>query len=359
MSTRNFVLWALTVVLTATMACSGPAATPTPTPPRLAEELIFYDWEEDIPQSVLDGFTEEYGVRVTYLTYEAQEDALANIQAGKVYDVVVLDNDYIPEFVRRDLLAEIDYRNVPNFKNISASFRDLAYDPGNKHSLPFNWGTTGLVIRSDLVEKPVTRWADLWQLADAHKIAMRDEPRDQLGAALKSLGYSINTEDPDELEKALEHLLEIRPQVVVVDPYAEAVIPLLVSGEVVAVIGWAEDALEGREEHESIVYVLPEEGPMLWGDNFVIPTNSPRKVTAEVFLNYLLRPQVAAQIVNENTYASANESASPYIDPEIRDDPVIFPSSEDLANAEIYLPLTAEGEALYQDTWQRFKAAVQ
>jgi spermidine/putrescine transport system substrate-binding protein len=279
------------------------------------------------------------------------------MRQGEAYDVVVIDNDNIPRLVREGLLAEIKYDNVPNFKNISANFRDLAYDPGNKHSVPFNWGTTGLLFRSDLVQ--INSWADLWRMPAGSKIGFRDEPRDQLGAALKVLGYSINTEDAQELEIALEHLLKIRPHVFIVDSYADPVIPMLASGEIVALVGWAEDALEAREAHEAITYVLPEEGPMLWGDNFVIPANSPHKYSAEIFLNFLLRPEISAQIVNENYYANANEAALPFIDPEIRDDSVIYPPNEQLIKGEVYLPLSPDGAKVYREIWEHFKAAGQ
>jgi spermidine/putrescine transport system substrate-binding protein len=341
-------------------ACGGGAqAEPAPTPPLLADELIFYDWAEDMPQTVLDAFTEEYGVTVTYLTYETQQEAIEKMRTGEVYDVVVFDNDFIPSLVAEGLLAEIDFRNVPNFDNISANFRDLAYDPGNKHSVPFNWGTAGLLIRRDLVDGPVTRWADLWERAFTGKIAVRDGHRELLGVALKALGYSLNSEDPRELEAALEHLLKIKPHIIFVEGYAEAVVPLLASGEVFALIGWADDALQAREAHEDIVYVLPEEGAMLWGDNFVIPANSPRKSTAEVFLNFLMRPEINAQIVNDNFYASPNAAARDFINPEILNDPVIFPPNEHLVNAEVVMPLKEEVDNLYQEMWERFKAARQ
>ncbi len=361
MSRRVLATIALVGVLITLAGCGAkPTPPPTSTVPPLAEELVFYDWEEDMPQSVLDAFTEEYGVEVTYLTYESQqEEALANMMAGEVYDVVVFDNDYIPLLIADGLLAEIDYRNVPNFDNISANFRDLAYDPGNRHSIPFNWGTTGLVVRSDLVEEPVTRWADLWDPRYAGKIAVRDEPRELIAVTLKSLGYSINSEDPEELEAAMERLLELRQATFFADPYAEGAVPMLASGEAVILVGWAEDVLWGREENEAITYVLPEEGALLWGDNFVIPANSPHKYTAEVFLNFLLRPEICAEIVNENWYATANEAAHPFIDPDIVNDPAIFPPNEKLENAEVYLSLSPEGEKLYEEIWERFLAAGQ
>lgn len=356
---KKILLIALITVAWAGLAgCSrGGATAPTATPPPLADELIFYDWEEDMPEPVLEAFTQEFGVKVNYVTYETQEEAIANIRDGQVYDVVVLDNDFLPQIIHDGLLAEIDYSNVPNFKNISANFRDLAYDPGNKHSIPFNWGTTGLVIRDDLVQ--INRWADLWNPDLPGKIGLRDEPREPMAVAQKALGLSINTEEPQEVEAAFNHLLKLRPNTVIVDSYAEAVVPLLDSGEVVVLLGWAEDVIEGREVNEHITYVLPQEGPMLWGDNYVIPANSPRKYTAEVFLNFLLRPEISAMIVNQNYYASANETAREFIEPEIRNDPVIFPPDEDLKKGEVYLPLSPAGEATYQELWDRFKAAGQ
>ncbi|MEW5961051.1 MAG: spermidine/putrescine ABC transporter substrate-binding protein, partial [Chloroflexota bacterium] len=309
---------------------------------------------EDIPLSVLEAFTAEYGVNVIYLTYETQDEGLANLRAGKVYDVVVFDNDYIPGLVAEGLVAEIDYRHVPNFKNIMPNFRDLTYDPQNKHSIPFNWGITGLLVRSDLVQRPVTRWADLWNLPANAKIGLRSEMRELLVPALKALGYSANSENPDELEAALAHLLKIKQQIIIVDPYAEALIPLLSQGEIVIAVGWAEDALLAQETNAAIDYVLPQEGILIWGDNFVIPAHSPNKYTAELFLNFLLRPEISAQIVNDNYYATVNEAALPFIDPEIRHNPIIFPPNEALTNAEIYFPLNPQGNELYTEISQRF-----
>jgi len=349
---------ALAGVLITLASCGADSSPqPAPTPQPLATELVFYDWSADMPQSVLDAFSAEYGVEVIYVPYEAQEEAIENIRAGKVYDVVVLDNDTILLLVADGLLAEINYRNVPNFKNISANFRDLAYDPDNRHAIPYNWGTTGLVVRSDLVDELPTHWADLWDPRYAGKIAVREEvPLDLIGLTLRSLGYSINSEDPQELEEALAHMLELRPAVHFVGSYAEDALPVLLSGEAIIMVGWAEDVLTGREENEAIVYILPEDGPMLWGDNFVIPASSPRKYTAEVFLNFLLQPEISAQIVNENYYATANEAAYPFINPEILNDPVIFPSSENIVNAEIFLPHGLKEMTAYAEMWERFVA---
>ncbi|MCG3206885.1 MAG: Spermidine/putrescine-binding periplasmic protein [Anaerolineae bacterium] len=343
------------LILRLTIACA--AFAPNPGAANLADELIFYDWAEDIPQPVLDAFTEEFNVKVTYLTYNSDMEAAAGIEAGSNYDVAVLNSYLLPELIEQDLLAEIDYNHVPNFQNIAPNFKDLAYDPANRHSIPFNWGTTGILVRSDIVTEPVTRWADLWALARIGKIALRDEPRDLLGAALKSLGYSVNSENPAELDAALQRLLKIRQQVVFVDSDAESALPLLANGESIALVGWAEDALQSRDTGVVLTYVIPEEGTILWGDSFTIMANSPNKYTAELFLNFLLRPEISAQITNYNLYATPNEAARPFIDTDILNDPIVFPTEADLKNAEVLLPLSTHGEKLFYKAWERFKTA--
>lgn len=342
------------------VACGSPAASPVPTPaPPLAKALVLYNWAGYMPQSVLDAFTAEYGVNVIYEIYETQEDAVEAMRAGQVYDVVVMGNEFIPALVSDGLLAEIDYRNVPNFKNISANFRDLAYDPDNAHSVPFNWGTTGLLVRSDLVGQPVTRWADLWDDRYAGKVVVWPIQRELLPIALKSLGYSVNSENPAQLEAALERLLALKKNAFFWDAAEASIVAPLASGEAAIADGWAYDAITGREENESIVYVLPEEGTILWGDNLAIPAHSPNKHTAEVFLNFLLRPEISAQIVNELYYANANEAARPFIDPEVLNDPLVYPPDEALRHAEIILPLSPEGQRLYDLIWERFMGTSQ
>ncbi|MCG3208706.1 MAG: Spermidine/putrescine-binding periplasmic protein [Anaerolineae bacterium] len=353
-------LLTLGLVVTGCSAGSSQSTAPaTPTPPPLADKLVLYNWVEYMPQTVLDAFAEEYGVKVDYQIYETQEEAVANIKAGNEYDVVILGNEFIPAMLADNLLAEVSRANVPNFKNISAAFRNLEYDPNNKYTVPFNWGTTGLLVRTDLVDKPVTRWADLWDERYAGKVAVWPIQGELLSIALKSLGYSVNSENPAELEAALQQLLKLRPNVIMWDNAEGTIVPALTSGQAVMADGWAYDAAVARQENKNIEYILPEEGTFLWSDNLVIPANSPRKYTAEVFINFLLRPEITAQIVEELYYANANQAAWPLIDPEIYNDPLIFPSTEDLKNAEVSLPRTLEGQKLRDETWKRFLAADQ
>lgn len=158
------------------------------------------------------------------------------------------------------------------------------------------------------------------------------------------------------MEAALQHLLELKPSLIFVDNETSKAIPTLLSGDAVVMVGWGNDAVSAKQENDAITYVLPEEGTLLWGESFVISANSSHKDTAELFLNFLLRPEISAQIVNENHYATANEAAYPLINPEIINDQIIFPPAETIKKADWYLPLSPTGEKLYAKIWERFLA---
>ncbi|MGB8644704.1 MAG: spermidine/putrescine ABC transporter substrate-binding protein [Anaerolineae bacterium] len=338
------------------MGCAA-SPTPTPTPAPLPKELAFYDWPDDIPQAVLDAFQKEYGVHITYNSYASQDEAITSLRAGQAGDVIVLENEFVPVATGEGLLAEIDYTRVPNFKNISPNFRDLVYDPGNRHVIPFNWGTTGIVSRSDLVTGTISSWKDLWDEQYAGKVIISSEPRYAIGIALKSLGYSINSEDPIQVNAATARLIELKPRLnLIADDEVQAA-PALTSGKAVIGSGYAGTVLRARQDTPAIAYVIPKEGTLLWGDNFAIPLRSAHKEAAELLLNFLLRPEITAQIVNANYYATPNDAARPLLLPEILQDPVIFPPEQDLAKAEIVLPLSPAGKKLYADAWGRFMSA--
>lgn len=353
------ILWALLSLVFAGLAGCDDGKPPAPPPaskPQLAKELVFYSWAEYMPQTVLDAFAKEYGVKVIYELYDSTEAAVASIRAGKRFDVATMENNQLSSLVKDDLIARLDYRNIANFKNISPNFRDLVFDPGNEHSAPYNWGTTGLLVRSDRVQEPITRWADLWNPRYSGKILARPLANELIGIALKAQGYSRNSLDPAQLQAAQERLLALKPALSFVEVEAEKAVAKLISGEATIMIGWMGDGVYASGKHPAIRYILPEEGALLWGDSFVISAASPNRYTAEVFLNFLLRPEISAQIVNEYFYATANEAAMPFIQPEIRDNPVIFPARQDFEKGEWYAPVSDEMQKQQGDIWNRFLA---
>lgn len=354
---RNLVPILIASLVIFQFAChaAAPTGVSASTPIPLAKELIFYDWDGDMPQSVLDAFESEYNVRVTYLAYESQEEAIENLGEGLVYDVIVMESRFIPSLVDQGLLASLDRQNIPNLKNISANFRELAYDPDNRYSVPYNWGTTGLVVRSDLVAAPISSWNSLWDPQYAGRVGIwKGQPRETIGLTLKALGYSANSENQVELEEALEYLMQLKSHALIIEDYNSYTSAyMLVEGQAVMTVGFAYDVLEGSRLNGSITYVLPQEGALLWGDNFIVPSNSQDQYTAELFIDFLMRPEINAEIANQNLYATPNEAAFPYIQPELLNNPVVFPSAESLRNSEVILPLSGRGQEMYDDVWDR------
>jgi spermidine/putrescine transport system substrate-binding protein len=331
--------------------------TPEKIPPALAKELVFYDWVEDMPQSVLDEFTKEYGVKVTYVTFESQEEAVENIQKGKICDVAVLENPFIPELIEAKRLAEINFDYAPNFKNISANFRDLAIDPGNRYTVPYHYGTTGLLVRTDLIGNAVTSWSDLWDPRFAGKVALRLQERELIGITLLSLGYELNSEKPAEVNAAVDRLIALKKSVHWVEVDTPKAVAKLLSGEAVILLGWPLDYQAAHGANPAVSYILPKEGTALWSDNYVIPASSSNAYTAATFINFLLRPEISARIVNEKNYPTANDAAIPLVRSEVRNDPVIFPSAQELRQAHFFLPVRIAEESVYKQAWDRFLAA--
>lgn len=329
-----------------------------PTEPPMPKELILYNWVEYMPQSVMDAFAQEYGITVKYVAYETQEEAIGNLRAGEVYDLVVLGTEFIPQPMEENLLRPIDYRNVPNFKYVSPNFRDLAFDPGNKYSIPFHWGTTGILARTDLIDRPITSWNDLWDPAFAGRVGIWPIARATIPITLKSLGYSANSEEAAELEQARRKLLELKPNAVIISNMNSTVTPMLESGEVEIAYGWAYDAILAQESTAPIKYIIPREGTVLWMDHFIIPANANNPRGAELFLNFILQPQVAALIVNESYYPMAVDGAESFVLPEILQNPVIFPDDSQLQNAELTLPIRRSRQWIYDDVWTDFTEGI-
>ncbi len=322
----------------------------------LAKELVFYDWVEDMPQSVLDAFTDEFGVKVNYVTFESQEEAVANIRKGNVYDVAVLENPFIPALIAENRLAAINFDRIPNFKNISANFRDLAIDPGNRYTVPYHYGTTGLLVRTDLIGDSVSSWTDLWNPLYAGKVALRLQERELIGVTLLSLGYPLNSQNPEQVNGAIDRLIALKKSVIWVEVDTPKAVSRLLSGEAVILLGWPMDYQFAHGANPAVAYVLPKEGTALWSDNYVIPAGSSRSSTAATFINFLLRPEISARIVNEKNYPTANDAAVPLVHPEVRNNPVIFPPPARLRQAHYFQPVRITDKSLYKKAWDRFLA---
>jgi spermidine/putrescine transport system substrate-binding protein len=347
----------LVIALVVTGCGGAPAASePTVSAPRT---LTVTSWVDDMPTVVLEAFEQEFGVEVEFIGYEDQDSIVEEIRRGNNrYDVVILGNELVWSLWQEGKLSPLDYNVIQNFVNLDTRFIDLSFDPENQYSVPYNWGTTTILVRSDLVD--VQNFADLWSLEADQRIIMWQSMRFTFGSVLKALGYSINTESVSELAAAGEKLMELVPYSIFPDgDTGEIGTPLADGRAVVAMNVGSRDAIAGQEANSNIRWVLPEEGVILWGDNYTIPAGSTNQALAQQFINYMLQPEVNAQVVTWNQYGTPNLPARDLLEPSLRNNVLIFPLQRDMANAEILLPISAEAYAIQQAIWNEFVAAVE
>lgn len=320
---------------------------------KLDGELNLFNWSEYLPQSVLDKFEKKYGVKVNYSTYSSNEEMLAKLMAGtSQYDLAV-SSDYMVEIMRKQgLIQEIDMANIPNFKNIGDQFKNQSFDPGNKYTVPYMWGDAVIAINTDKVKKPVTGYKDLWDPALKNSMVVLDDQRALIGITLKKLGYSLNETDEKKLQQAKEELKKLTPNIKAYD--SDSPKTLLINGEAAVGYVWGAEASLARKENPKIKTILPEEGMYLWQDNFVIPKDAPNKKTAEAFINFIMEPEISAEISKEFPYANPNLAAHQYIDKEILNDIAVYPPKEDLAKGE-HLKDIGETTRLYDQIWSEIK----
>lgn len=348
-------LWLLVMSIVMLVACTpNSPESATPTTPPLAQSIRFHIWADDVPQEVLDQFTTETGVVVELVTYDSQDEAIANLRNGGIYDVIVLNNEYVAVAIKEALLARLDYSVITNFRNISPNFRDLIYDPQNQFSVPYNWGTLGIVVNPQKVSRPITRWADLWDAEFIGKLVMWNGIHTTIGMTLKMLGYDANSTNFDELAEAERKLMELKPSVLAFVGASANVVSLLTEGDGVIALGYVGDVFVAQDAGFTFEYIIPEEGTLVWGDNFAIPANSPNIYTAQVFINYLLRPDVGAKILEYNYYSTPNEGVAPLVAEDLRNNPLIFPPNDILQNASLITTLEGTVEARYAEIWAKF-----
>lgn len=336
---------------------------------QLAPELSVYNWADYIDEQVLADYEERYGVRIIYDTFASNEDLLTKLQAGASgYDVIFPSDYMVVQMIELGLLAEIDVDSMPNFANINEAFKNPPYDPGNAHCTPYQWGMTGISYRRGnpaFADSPPDSWAYLFDPAVMEKYAAEginvlNDQRELMAAALFYLGYSPNSTDRAELEAARDLILQAKPSWKTFnseDYYST----LMESDEIVLSHAWSGDAAQAfwntYDEAEGTgnwLFTVPKEGAVRFADNACIPANSKRQETARHFINYLMEPEVAAAITNFTFYPSPNEAAKEFIDPEILNNPGIYPPPEVAAKLE-WLVDVGDAIFIYDEMWTAIK----
>jgi len=322
---------------------------------KLSKELNIYNWSDYIAEDTIPNFEKEFGVKVNYDTYEDNEALLAKLQSGATgYDIVVPTGYMVEIMVKQGILAPINHDNIPNLKGVSKALQDPPYDPGRKYTTPWQWGTTGFAYNSKKVAGKVDSWKLLWDEQYKGKITLLDDMRSAISVALKNLEYSLNSTSQKELMEAKKLLMEQKP---LLKAYISAPVKsLLISGEVWLSQLWVGDTLMAKDENDDIEYCIPKEGCEIWDDNLAIPKTAPHKYTAEVWMDYCLRPEVSAAVSNFVHYATPVEAAKKLINKEDLNNPGIYPSSEVMKRLE-YQKDVGEATRIYDQIWTELKAA--
>jgi spermidine/putrescine transport system permease protein len=316
--------------------------------------LNVFNWSEYLPQSVIDKFEQTYNIKVNYSTFSSNEEMLAKLMAGGgQYDIAVA-SDFMVEILKKQQLIEpMNTANLPNMKNIGSQFLNLPFDEGNKYSVPYMW-LAGIIAydSSKVSEGSITSYADLWKPEFKGALTVLDDERVIIGMTLKRLGYSLNETSPEALNKAKEELKKLQPNIKSYD--SDSPKTSLINGESKAIFAWGAEASLARRDNPNVKYVIPKEGLFLQQDNFVIPKGAKNVKAAEQFINFIMEPEISAEISQYFPYGNPNTAAYPYIGGEIMKDKAVYPSDIDLKKGE-YLKDIGDHVTEFDKIWSEVK----
>ncbi len=314
--------------------------------------VYFYNCGDYIDEELLDKFTKETGIKVDYSTYDTNEIMYQKLKSSPgTYDLVIPSDYMIEKMVNEDMVEPLDFNNIPNYKYIDEKYKNLSYDPQNQYSVPYMWGTIGIVYDPNVVTEPVNSWDILWNTKYSGKqIIMFDSMRDTLSIGLKKLGYSMNSTNPDEISAAASELVK---QKQTMDPlyYVDEVKDKMIQGEAVMATVWSGDANYIIAQNPELKYAIPDEGSNKWFDAMVIPKSAKNKENAEKLINFLTDPENAKQNVDYIEYSTPNKETYQMLDEDVK---ATYPSDDILNNCEIFVDL-GDNLKLYDDAWMNIK----
>lgn len=317
--------------------------------------LNLYAWSGVIPDSIIQQFEKETGIKVNFSTYDSNEVMYAKLRTTKNsgYDIVEPSSYYIDRMHRQDMLQKLNKEKLSNFKNLNPDLLNQAYDKKNNYSLPFIWGTTGIFINKEYYpENKITRWADLWDAKYSNQLLLLDDPREVFAIGLRTLGYSINDTNPDHIREAYLKLKQLIPNIKI---FSSSVLSILIDEDVTIGMVWNGDLYKASLENPQLNFIYPKDGFVIWVDNFAILKNAPHVENAYQFLNFMLRPDVAKNVALDNNFPTANLAAENLLPKNRRESQVIYPSHEILKEGEFQMDVGEKALALYEKYWERLK----
>lgn len=319
-----------------------------------SDKLVIYNWGDYIDPELLEKFTEKTGIKVQYETFDSNEAMYTKIkQGGTVYDIAIPSEYMISKMLDEEMLVKLDKSKIVGFENIGKEFTHLSFDPNNDYSIPYFWGTLGIVYNTKMVEQAPEQWEDLWREEYRNDILLVDGAREVLGFGLNSFGYSLNSKDPVQMAVVEAKLRELTPNVKAI--VGDELKGYMIQGDAAIGVSFSGEASEMLDGNEDLVYVVPSKGSNLWFDNIVIPKTAKHYDEAYAFINFMLEPENAAQNAEYIGYATPNTKAKDLLPEEITSDKAFYPEKETIDNLEVYDNLGSKWLGIYNDLYLQFK----
>ncbi len=325
-----------------------------------------YNWGEYISTGAEAGtldvnseFTKLTGIKVNYTNYATNEELYAKLKGGGAsYDVIIPSDYMISKMIKENMVQPLDFENIPNFKYIMDNFRNMAYDPENSYSVPYTWGTVGIIYDKTMIDLPKDEidWDLLWNKDYSDQILMFDNPRDAFAIAEIMQGYSINTEDSDELADAARKLTE---QKNVVQGYVmDEIFDKMGAGDALIAPYYAGDALTILDENEDLGFVIPKSGTNLFIDAMCIPADAKQKEAAEMYINFMCEPDIAYANIDYICYSTPHQAAYDMLDEDVKNNPVSYPDQDFISeHTTVFVNLSDKANKQMQDLWTEMKSA--
>ena len=320
-----------------------------------ARLLTIYNWGDYIDPALISKFERQTGYRVDYETFDSNESMLTKIrQGGTNYDLVVPSEYTVQRMKKEHLLAPLDHRRLPNFHYIAPEFRNQPFDRGNRYSVPYFWGTLGIIYNDQKVRaQDVQHWSQLWNPLLRNNLMLIDSARDVFAMALISQGQSVNTTSYAKLKQAQDHLKTLTPNVKAI--VADEMKMYMEQDEAAVGVTYSGDAREMMSVNHHLHYVVPSEGSNIWFDNMVIPRAAKNKAAAYAFINFMLEPANAAQNAEYVGYATPNAAARRRLPKRITADQAFYPPAKTMRHLQVYRDLPLKTLGVYNDLFLEFK----
>lgn len=318
-----------------------------------SNELYIYTWAGYTDDDLLKRFQQVTGIRVIADVFDSNEAMLARLQAsgGGGYSIIYPSDYMVQQMVELDLLTKLDPSRLVDLEQLFPNFKDPHYDPGNQYSVPVSWGTTGLIYNRDKLSVAPQDWQFMWQYRNqlTKRITLLNDAREVMGATLRMLGYSYNSTDAQQIKQAYERLRVLKETVASFNSDSWRV--QILAGDLLLAMCYSSDANEISLENKDLIYIVPESGSSLWTDTLVIPRTAPNPKAAYAWINFLLQPEVSAQVCERLSFATPNQKAFNSLPDKIKNNPTLFPLQSTLARCEGLVPLGDEVSEVYDRYW--------